>query len=84
MFAPGEVARLKSVPPEERLTVFTRYWTSLEASVKADGRGLFRSRQTPPMPSLDIINFVPTRGYVAAVARTQLPSFSKWTTLSLD
>ena len=39
-FAPGEVARLESVPESERAAAFYRCWTRKEAYLKARGTGI--------------------------------------------
>lgn len=83
MFTTNHAERVAAAPESDRLVIFTCAWTALEASVKADGRGLFRSRKVPPMPELDITHCVPERGYIAAVARADLPPVSEWTTLTL-
>jgi 4'-phosphopantetheinyl transferase len=84
MFDETEARRVADAPPGRRLDVFTRSWTALEASVKADGRGLFRSRVEPPMPALAIGHCVPEPGYLAAVAREGLPPAADWHNVLLD
>jgi 4'-phosphopantetheinyl transferase len=84
MFEPDQAALLASAPEAERLHAFTLAWTALEASVKADGRGLFRSRTDPPMRHLDVVHFIPEAGCIAAVAGEDLPHPSRWVTLSID
>lgn len=39
-FAPGEVARLQAIPPQERAAAFFSCWTRKEAYIKAVGQGL--------------------------------------------
>jgi 4'-phosphopantetheinyl transferase len=73
MFPPEEAKRIAEAPEDERLLRFTLAWTALEAGVKADGRGLFRRRDHPPMPALRIVHCTPQEGFVAAVARAELP-----------
>jgi 4'-phosphopantetheinyl transferase len=75
---PGPVAdALEGTPEPERLRAFIVAWTALEAEVKADGRGLFQPRD-PTAPRLTTAHFVPQSGYMAAVAREQLPGTHLW------
>jgi 4'-phosphopantetheinyl transferase len=83
MFQPAEAALVTSASESERLQVFSSAWTALEARVKADGRGLFRSRTEPPMPALDVVHFAPQTGFVGAVAGPNLPPASEWVCLDL-
>ena len=84
MFRPEDAQEVAAAPEDERPTTFCRFWTALEASVKADGRGLFRSRDQSTMPSLDVGHCVPAEGFIAAVARTALPPAETWGLFSLD
>ena len=61
----------------QRLQLFYRAWTALEADVKCDGRGLFRARPQATAPPT-IAHWVPQTGYIAAVARQWLPDPSQW------
>jgi 4'-phosphopantetheinyl transferase len=81
-FAPADAALVSRAPETERLAAFNLAWTALEASVKADGRGLFRSRKAPPLPDMDVIHFIPEDGFIAALAGAHLPPVSEWVTLS--
>jgi len=82
MFDAAAVQQVEAAPETQRLEVFARAWTALEARVKADGRGLFRPRNLPPMPSLDIAHCIPVPGYIAAIASPDLPPSVEWTTLT--
>ena len=84
VFNKKETTALAVAPDHERLQVFYHAWTALEASVKADGRGLFRSRDVPPMPPLAVAHCIPEDGFIAAIARRTLPSAEAWKTLLLD
>ncbi len=82
MFAPERAQELAATPEPERLSAFYRAWTALEADAKADGRGLFRPR--PPGTCRPMIaHCIPEPGYVAAVARVNLPLVSDWLTFDL-
>jgi 4'-phosphopantetheinyl transferase len=83
LFAPAEVACLLAADEAERPSLFARFWTALEATVKMDGRGLFHpSEASGPVP--DIIHFVPRPGYVAAIASQDAPPLASWTARRLD
>lgn len=82
LFEPSIAAAIEAAGPDERIQLFHLAWTALEADVKADGRGLFRSRPaTAPAPT--IRHLIPAAGYVAAVARIGLPPRRAWLTLML-
>jgi 4'-phosphopantetheinyl transferase len=83
MFPAAESAALAAAPQTEKLLRFCLSWTALEAAVKADGRGLGRSRVEPPMPKLDVAHFAPEPGFIAAVARADLPPLRAWSMLRL-
>ncbi len=77
LFAPDEVEHLLGATAEDRPSLFTRYWTALEARVKLDGRGLFQ----PPPPAAvpgEVIHFTPQAGYLAAIASPQPPPLASW------
>lgn len=82
MFAPEVVRTLASAPQDERLAVFYRAWTALEADAKADGRGLFRPRPAGARPPA-VLHCTPETGYIAAVARETLPQVMDWSTFDL-
>lgn len=81
MFSLEVAQALAEAPESERLDAFHTAWTALEAEVKADGRGLFRPRD-PGSPGagevLGIAHFRPLPGYLAAVARQDLPPVEQW------
>lgn len=77
MFPADVVRALEAAPEDERLDGFFAAWTALEAEVKADGRGLFHPPD-PLAPALDIAQFAPQPGYIAAVARQHLPPADAW------
>lgn len=83
MFDTKTTRRVEMAPEAQRLQVFSQAWTALEASVKADGRGLFHSRDMPPIPSHDVTHFIPEAGHMAAIASQDLPPPTEWTALSL-
>ena len=82
MFDPDILRLLEDSPESERLAVFHRAWTALEADAKADGRGLFRPRPKGAIRP-NIAHAVPEPGYIAAVARTWLPPQSNWQSYAL-
>jgi 4'-phosphopantetheinyl transferase len=84
MFAPETAERVAKASADEQLTVFTLAWTALEARVKADGRGLFRRRDVPPMPPLQVAHCIPQEGFIAALARADLPPVPEWRTFLLE
>jgi 4'-phosphopantetheinyl transferase len=84
MFPPETAERVAKASAEERLTVFTVAWTALEARVKADGRGLFRRRDVPPMAAFQVAHCIPQEGFIAALARADLPPVPEWRTFVLE
>lgn len=82
MFSPEAVRALLATPEAERLPVFYRAWTALEADSKSDGRGLFRHRPPGARPP-QIEHLIPAPGHIAAVARDTLPPRAEWLTLGL-
>jgi 4'-phosphopantetheinyl transferase len=83
MFSPEVAQALVDTPEPERIDAFYTAWTALEAEVKADGRGLFgpRDRNAPAgARSLGVAHFRPVPGFIAAVARRDLPPFAQWGT----
>lgn len=82
MFEPAIAETISALPEERALQAFYRAWTALEADAKADGRGLFRPRPPGAHPP-QIRHCVPAPGYVAAVARAQVPPQGLWRTLEL-
>jgi len=84
MFSAEEASPIATAAlEEERLMQFHLAWTSLEAGVKADGRGLGRHKEPAAQGTLDIRHCVPEHGYMAAVARRDLPPVRNWVTLEL-
>ncbi len=82
---PAEVAEgVIAAPHAERLELFYRAWTALEADVKSDGRGLFRRQADPAVDAPRIDHCVPEPGFIAAVARVRLPPVEQWRALMLD
>jgi 4'-phosphopantetheinyl transferase len=77
LFEPATVAALEAAPESERLERFHLAWTALEADVKCDGRGLFRQR-APGTAAPEIAHIIPAPGYIAAVARAELPPPVEW------
>lgn len=77
MFSRQVVDALEGTPEPGRLEAFYAAWTALEAEVKADGRGLFRPRDAAA-PRLTTAHFRPQSGYMAAVAREDLPAAPLW------
>jgi 4'-phosphopantetheinyl transferase len=82
MFSPEHAAAIAALPKPAGLVVFYRAWTALEADAKADGRGLFRPRPAGACPP-EVRHFVPAQGYMAAVARAEVPPLGNWRTLQL-
>lgn len=83
MFSTQEAEVIATAGDEDRADLFYRAWTAMEASVKADGRGLFRRRLQPETGTLEIAHFVPSEGFVAAVACAALPPPRAWQAFSL-
>ena len=73
-FAPGEVAALEALPPDERVEAFFACWTRKEAYIKARGSGIalgldrFEVALAPGRPAA----LLATRDEPAAAARWQL------------
>lgn len=82
MFAPTTIAALEMAAETERLALFYQAWTALEAEVKCDGRGLFRTRAADENPP-QIAHCIPQTGFIAAVARDALPPVQAWLTVDL-
>jgi len=83
MFSAEEASRIATAEPDDRLMQFHLAWTSLEAGVKADGRGLAHHKEPATQGDLDIRHCVPEHGFMAAVARRDLPPVRDWVTLEL-
>lgn len=84
MFAQEVADQVMAAAEPERRERFYRAWTALEAAVKADGLGLFRRNGIAPAPEFRIDHCVPHAGYIAAVARVDLPPVSRWHTLVME
>jgi 4'-phosphopantetheinyl transferase len=83
MFTREAASRIAASALEEQVEQFHVSWTSLEAEVKADGRGL-AGRKRPLAPhTLQIGHCIPEPGFIAAVARKDLPPVEDWVTLEL-
>jgi len=83
MFTPEEASRIAAAAKDERLGRFHIAWTALEAEVKADGRGLIHRKSPATYCSCQVRHCVPECGFIAAVARKELPSVKDWVTLEL-
>lgn len=68
---PEEAGALEALPPEERPQRFFRYWTRLEARLKAAGRGLGNGPLPEGWPAEEL---EPGEGYAAAVAAGRAPA----------
>lgn len=77
MFSPAVAQTLEDLPAHQRIEGFYAAWTTLEAQVKADGRGLFRPRG-PVAAHLTTAQFRPAEGYLGAAAAEQLPGPDRW------
>jgi 4'-phosphopantetheinyl transferase len=84
MFPPAVAELVIAAPYPERLGHFYLAWTALEADVKSDGRGLFGPKSEPAGDAPQIHHCIPEPGFVAAVARAQLPSVQQWRALMLE
>jgi 4'-phosphopantetheinyl transferase len=81
MFSPQVAQALAETPEPERLDAFYTAWTALEGEVKADGRGLFGPRERGAATAhraLRVAHFRPAPGFIAAVARADLPLVEQW------
>lgn len=83
MFKPEEAARIAAAAQQDQIRLFHLAWTGLEAKVKADGRGLFHRKAPVARGAPGIAHCVPEPGFIAAVARRDLPPFEQWITLEL-
>ncbi len=83
MFDPVQAEALAALAEPELLEAFYHAWTALEADAKADGRGLFRPR-APGSRRPQVVHFVPSPGFIAAIARGRLPPIETWRTLELS
>lgn len=77
MFTPEVESAIRTAPEPERLLAFYRAWTALEADAKSNGRGLFKPRPSGARPP-QVRHCIPADGYLAAVARAQLPDPEQW------
>lgn len=82
MFERTIVEAIKAAPEHARTERFYRAWTALEADAKADGRGLFRPRPEWVRPPT-VLHCIPESGYLAAVARADLPDVCAWSSFDL-
>jgi len=84
MFSPEEASRIAAAPEEEQSERFHVAWTGLEAEVKVDGLGLAGRKQPSAQSSIQIKHCMPAPGFIAAVARKDLPPVGNWITLELS
>jgi 4'-phosphopantetheinyl transferase len=84
MFTSEEASRITVAAREERLELFHIAWTALEAEVKVDGRGLAARTQPGDLGRLQVGHCVPAPGFIAAVARRDLPPVADWIALELS
>jgi 4'-phosphopantetheinyl transferase len=82
MLEPDVAQAIAAAPEQDRLKLFYRAWTALEADAKADGRGLFRPRP-PDAHRPSVLNWIPETGYIGAVARRTLPCVAEWSAYDL-
>lgn len=60
---------------------FYQHWTAHEAAIKTLGSGIFQGDEQGNDSSPDVMNFIPSEGWLAAVAiSTKLPPPSAWKT----
>jgi len=60
---------------------FYQHWTAHEAAIKALGSGIFQGDGPGKEASPDVMNFIPSKGWLAAVAlSTKLPPPAAWQT----
>lgn len=72
---------LASLEGEPLIRTFYRYWTAHEACLKARGSGVFQGQAASGGPPLNVENFVPAEGWMAAVATTaSLAPAHRWKT----
>lgn len=86
VFAPEVALALAETPVPDRLEPFYTAWTAMEAVVKADGRGLFQPRDPRGLAAdqvLAVAHCLPLPGYIAAVARADLPPVEQWGSFEL-
>jgi 4'-phosphopantetheinyl transferase len=84
MFTREEASRIADAPEKEQSEQFHVAWTALEAEVKLDGRGLVGRKQPAVQSSIQIKHCMPAPGFMAAVARKDLPPVENWITLELS
>jgi 4'-phosphopantetheinyl transferase len=84
MISPEVASRIAAAPEKEQSERFHVAWTALEAEVKVDGRGLAGRTQTAAESSIQIKHCMPAPGFIAAVARKDLPPVENWFTLELS
>lgn len=77
MFDKTLVDQLSALQGKERLLVFYRAWTALEARVKRDGRGLPGHRQLDA-PDIAVIHARPRADAICAIAGRCLPPCADW------
>jgi len=82
MFDAATVQALTQRTGADRWLAYHVAWTTLEARVKADGRGLSRHRE-PDLPGLLVGHVRAHPDVLCAVARQRLPAVSAWVGLRL-
>lgn len=76
-FPPAARAEFTAASPDRQIPVFFRWWTRIEAAVKASGRGLDEARSCFDGASYESCDVV--RGMACAVAaRTERPPIVNW------
>ena len=67
-FEPEAAWQLRLIPPDERALHFYEIWTSTEARLKADGRGLSGGTRIVEPDRWSLLKLRPADGYAAALA----------------
>ena len=77
-FSPNEVAKLITLPLEQRIIGFFNCWTRKEAYIKAHGLGL-----SMPLDSFDV-SLTPNEPAILQTTRLDQEEAARWTLVSLD
>lgn len=67
-FEPEDAWNLRLLPPAQRLWKFYDLWTSTEARLKADGRGIASGFKVLEPDRWSLLKLTPATGYTAALA----------------